>query len=126
MVLAMKATLAAQGLRVDPNGNAPVGHPIGVPPTHPIEVPPVNAAGVPPEHPAIEAQDPPVGVPAGHPVGVGTPMPPQDRGKGKANDNPALKQKRARQDPKGHQGPQHAGKGDGPGARGHRQAVSAH
>ncbi|XP_062103591.1 uncharacterized protein LOC133814676 [Humulus lupulus] len=73
IVNTMRATLAAQGLRVCPYGKVPTRQPAGVPPVHPAEVPPVDPVGVPPEHPTDVARDPPAGVPPVHPAGVGTP-----------------------------------------------------
>ncbi|XP_062113554.1 uncharacterized protein LOC133824623 [Humulus lupulus] len=121
----MRATLVAQGLRVDPHGEVPSGQPAGAPSVPPPGMPPIAPVGVPPEHPARLAQDPSAGVPPKHPAGDGAPPMPQDRGKGKVDDNLTLKSKKAHQNPKDNQGLRLASMGEGPGAQGHRQGTSA-
>ncbi|XP_062100532.1 SH3 domain-containing protein C23A1.17-like [Humulus lupulus] len=123
MVNAMRATLVAQG-RVDPHGEVPSRQPASVPPMPPAGMPPVAPAGVPPEHLAELARDLPAGVPPVDPTGNGIPPMPHDCDKGKVDDNPTPKPKKAHQNPKDNQVPRPASVGEGLGARGHHQAVS--
>ena len=90
MVNTMRATLAAQGLQVDPHGKVPLSQPVGMPSIHPARVLLVNPKDVLLEHPTDRAEDPSADMPQTQLVGVRIPLRPQDLCKGKVGKGAVL------------------------------------